>query len=77
MKESEGKKKEAGTAKRFSPKKKLYYWRAHHSAWLGGFYSQPLIKKTKKNQKQKLLQGTNLEEKKCNKKVKNVEKQER
>ena len=33
-----------------------------YSACLGGFYSQPLIQNTKKNQKQKLLLGTKREE---------------
>ena len=44
----------------------------------GAFIAKPPLQNKKKNQKQKLLQRTNFEEtKKCNKKVKNVEKQER
>ena len=49
-----------------------------YSACLGGFYSQPLIQNTKKNQKQKLLQGTKWKEnQKVTKESQKVKKQDK
>ena len=63
MKESEEKRKEAGTAKRFPPKfineqKKL----DSVTMLVWGFYSQTPLQNTKRKQKQKLLQGIKREE---------------
>ena len=47
MRESEGKRKGAGTVERFLPILLMSQKVPLYSVWLGGFYSQPIIQITK------------------------------
>ena len=59
MRENEAEEKEAGELKASGQKEILLMKEIFYSAWLGGFYSQPLIQHTKKPKANTITMGAN------------------